>query len=666
MDTNSIRHDESRISMPLQYFDDDDPPEVDQPTIIRPKQACSRNVDSANSSVDACNATHEEGDANPTITRTFDASHGDVANPINSDSRPQCERRKPTYLTDYILNGVQTNTNTSLTSGTPYSISHFIAYDKFSLTHRSFLAAISTKDEPKSFFEAIQDPKWRQAMKAEIDALEKNNTWTLETLPPDKRPIGCKWVYKIKYNADGKIERYKACLVAKGFTQVEGIDYHDTFALVAKLVTVRCLLAIAAARNWELHQLDVHNAFLHGDLNEEVYMQLPPGYGNKGEQRVCRLRKSLYGLKQASRNWFAKFASALKLFGFQQSMSDYSLFTYRRENNFLAVLVYVDDLIIAGNNSSLCQKLKEFLHIMFHIKDLGKLKYFLGIEVARHPFGIFLCQRKYTLDILTEAGMLGTKSCPFPMEQKLKLTPSTGSSLSDPMQYRRLVGKLIYLTITRPEISFAVHTLSQFMQAPRQPHLDAAMRVLRYLKSSPGQGIFLSSSSCLQLSAYCDSDWASCPTTRRFTTGYLTLLGNSPISWKTKKQSTVSRSSTEAEYRAMASTVSELLWLKGLLKTLGVDTSQPMQFHCDNQAAIHIATNPVFHERTKHIELDCHFIRHWIQVGLIKTSHVRSNLQVVDIFTKALGGDQFQFLLRKLGITDLHAPTWRGGVRDIH
>ncbi|GKV50103.1 hypothetical protein SLEP1_g56818 [Rubroshorea leprosula] len=559
--------------MPLQYFDDDDalaiqfrnqgnkstnpsymqqdPPEADQPTIIRSKQACPRNVDSANSSTDACNAAHGEGDANPTIARTSDASHGNVANPINFDSRPQHERRKPTYLIDYILNGVQTNTNTSSTSGTRYSISHFITYDKFSPTHRFFLAAISTKDEPKSFSEAIQDPKWRQAMKAKIDALEKNNTWTLEMLPLDKRPTGCKWVYKIKYNADGTIERYKAHLVAKGFTQVEGIDYHDTFAPVAKLVTVRCLLAITAACNWELHQLDVHNAFLHGDLNEEVYMQLPPGYKNKGEQRVCRLRKSLYGLKQASRNWFAKFASALKLF---------------------------------GNNSSLCQKLKEFLHTMFHIKDLSKLKYFLGIEVARHPSGIFLCQRKYTLAKITEAGMLGTKPCPFPMEQKLKLTPSTGSPISDPMQYRRLVGKL--------KDQFCSDTI--------------------------------------------------CPTTRRSTTGYLTLLSNSPISWKTKKQSTVSRSSAEVEYRAMASTVSELLWLKGLLKTLGVDTSQPMQLHCDNQAAIHIATNPIFHERTKHIELDCHFIRHWIQVGLIKTSHVRSNLQVADIFTKALGGQNPQ------------------------
>ncbi|GKV19001.1 hypothetical protein SLEP1_g29301 [Rubroshorea leprosula] len=517
--------------------------------------------------------------------------------------------------------------------------------------------AISNEDEPKSFSQAIQNPKWRQAMEDEIAALEKNHTWTLEPLPPDKQPIGCKWVYKIKYKADGTIERYKARLVAKGFTQVEGLDYHDTFAPVAKLVIVRCLLAVASIRNWELHQLDVHNAFLHGDLDEEVYMQLPPGYGNKGEQRVCHLRKSLYGLKQASRNWFAKFTSALHSFGFQQSLCDYSLFTYRQGNNFLAVLVYVDDLIIAGNNSTLCQHLKDFLNSQFHIKDLGRLKYFLGIEVARHPSGIFLCQRKYTLDILFESGMLGAKPVSFPMEQKLKLTLDGGSPLPNPMQYRRLVGRLIYLTITRPEISFSVHILSQFMQAPTQLHLDAAMRVLRYLKSSPGQGIFLSSSSSLQLSGFCDSDWASCPTTRRSTTGYVTMLGTSPISWKTKKQSTVSRSSAEAEYRAMASIVSELLWLKALLHTLGVDHSKPMKLYCDNQAALHIASNPVFHERTKHIELDCHFIRHWIQSRAITPCHIPSKSQPADIFTKALGGDQFQLLLRKLGISNLHAPT---------
>ncbi|GKU93237.1 hypothetical protein SLEP1_g6845 [Rubroshorea leprosula] len=253
--------------------------------------------------------------------------------------------------------------------------------------------------------------------------------------------------------------------------------------------------------------------------------------------------------------------------------------------------------------------------------------------------------------------MVGAKPCKFPMEQKLKLNRDEGRTISNPIQYRRLIGKLIYLTICRPDISYAVHILSQFMQEPKQPHMDAAMRVLRYLKSSPDQGIFLSSTSSLHLSAFCDSDWASCPMTRKSTTGYITMLGNSPISWKTKKQTTVSRSSAEAEYRAMASTVSELLWLKALLRTLGVHPPQPIKLYCDNQAALHIATNPVFHEQTKHIELDCHFIRNWIQAGVISPSHVRSRFQIADIFTKALGKEQFQFLLRKLGIYNLHAPT---------
>ncbi|OMO65653.1 hypothetical protein CCACVL1_21443 [Corchorus capsularis] len=584
-------------------------------------------------------------------------------NPPNQPStRPQRTKTRPKRLDDCVCNNSKVdNSPSSLTheasSGTLYSLSNFISYDNFHSSHKAFLAAISLRDEPKSFSQAVKSPQWREAMQKELAALENNNTWTLETLPPRKKPIGCKWIFKIKYKSDGTIERYKARFVAKGYNQIEGMDFHETFAPVAKLVTVRCLLAIAAIKNWELHQLDVNNAFLHGDLDEEVYMSLPPGYGDKNDSRVCRVRKSLYGLKQASRNWFAKFFAALLEFGFIQSTVDYSLFTLTTGSSFLVVLVYVDDLIIAGDDSVRIRSLKQHLDSRFHIKDLGPLKYFLGIEVARSSSGIFLCQRKYTLDILEECGMTDAKPSAFPMEQKHNLTHDTGPPVQDPMQYRRLVGRLIYLTITRPEISYAVHILSQFMNDPRQPHLDAALRVLRYLKSCPGQGIFFSSSSSPHLTGFSDSDWASCPQTRRSTTGYITMLGSSPISWKTKKQTTVSRSSAEAEYRAMAATVSELLWLRSLLQTLGIPHQQPMALFCDNQVAIHIATNPVFHERTKHIELDCHFIRSHIQAKSIQTSHISSKLQLADIFTKALGRDQFQFLLRKLGIFNLHAPT---------
>ncbi|PKI62300.1 hypothetical protein CRG98_017301 [Punica granatum] len=342
-------------------------------------------------------------------------------------------------------------------------------------------------------------------MSEEIRALELNKTWTIVQLPPGKHPIGCKWVYKVKRRADGSIERYKARLVAKGFTQVEGIDYHETFAPVTKLVTVRCLLTVAVAKEWHIHQMDVNNAFLHGDLEEEVYMKLPPGFSASSNGTACRLHKSLHGLRQASRNWFSKFVEALRHYGFIQSGADHSLFIFNGGNIFLGMLVYVDDLIIVGNNASHCESFKGYLDRCFRIKDLGSLKYFLGIEVTRMGSGLFLSKRKYVLDILAECGMLASRPSPFPMEQRHHLSMSSSDLLSDPGKYRRLIGRLIYLTITRPELSYSLHTLAQFMQEPRQDHWDAAMRVLRYLKQSPGQGIYLRPTS-LELEAFCDSD----------------------------------------------------------------------------------------------------------------------------------------------------------------
>jgi len=243
------------------------------------------------------------------------------------------------------------------------------------------------------------------------------------------------------------------------------------------------------------------------------------------------------------------------------------------------------------------------------------------------------------------------------MEQNLKLSNDQGTLCQNPDQYRRLVGRLIYLTITRPEITYAVNILSQFMHTPRRPHYNAALRVLRYIKSSPGAGILLSSTSSLELSAFSDSDWVSCPMARQSTTEYFIMLVNSPISWKTKKQPVVSRSSVEAEYRAMATTTCELVWLKTLLRDLYVTHPMPITLHCDNQAALHIAANPIFHERTKHIEIDCHLVREKLHAKIISLTYVPSRQQLADIFTKVLGKDQFQYLIGKLGVMDLHFPT---------
>ncbi|KAL5539581.1 hypothetical protein UlMin_044002 [Ulmus minor] len=386
-------------------------------------------------------------------------------------------------------------------------------------------------------------------------------------------------------------------------------------------------------------------------------MYPPPGFRRQGETLVCRLHKSLYGLKQASRSWFHKFLSAINKFGFKQSQADHSLFTKVCEDSFTAILLYVDDMIITGNNKRAIDDVKSFLGSCFKLKDLGFLKYFLGIEIARSQMGISINQRKYTLDILKEAGLLGAKPSKFPMEQNLKLTPTDGDLLKDPTHYRRLIGKLIYLTITRPEIAFSVNSLSQFMQEPRRAHLDATYRLLRYLKGSPGQGLLFSSKSDLNLVGFCDADWGGCITTRRSVTGYCVFLGKSLISWKSKKQTTVSRSSAEAEYRSMASITCELTWLRYLLRDLCINHPQPVTLFCDNQAAMHIAANPVFHERTKHIEIDCHIIRERIDKGEIKTAYVSSENQIADIFTKALGQVPFHTLLHKLGVLDIHSPT---------
>ena len=323
----------------------------------------------------------------------------------------------------------------------------------------------------------------------------------------------------------------------------------------------------------------------------------------------------------------------------------------------MALLVYVDDLVLTGNCSIACAEFKKYLNSCFHIKDLGPLKYFLGIEVARSPQGLFLCQRKYTLEIIEECGLLGSKPVDFPMEANHKLALANSTLLENPTRYRRLVGRLIYLTITRPELCYAVHILSQFMQAPKEAHMEAARRVLRYLKGTPGQGLLLKADSDLQVYAFCDSDWGACPLTRRSLTGYFVTIGGSPVSWKTKKQSTVSRSSAEAEYRAMATVTSELIWVKSFLASLGVFLDQPMKLYCDNQAALHIAKNPVFHERTKHIEIDCHFVRERLLSKDLDMVYVSSKNQIADIFTKPLGKQQFQFLRSKLGIVNLHAPT---------
>ncbi|XP_031249394.1 uncharacterized protein LOC116107227 [Pistacia vera] len=290
----------------------------------------------------------------------------------------------------------------------------------------------------------------------------------------------------------------------------------------------------------------------------------------------------------------------------------------------------------------------------FKLKDLGGLKYFLGLEIAQSKQGIALSQRHYTLQLLEDSGYLACKPTVVPMDPKLRLTATEGELLSDITHYRRLVGKLLYLTLSRPDITFAVHKLTQFLAQPHLPHLKAMHHLLRYLKNSPGQGLLFSSHSSLQLKAFSDSDWGSCPNSRRSVTSFCIFIGDSLVSWKAKKQTTVSRSSTEAEYRALSSTASELIWLQQLLQDFQVTVASPALLYYDNQAAIHIASNPTFHERTKHIEIDCHFVRERVASGVLKLLPIRFQYQLADLFTKPLPSTQFFSLLSKMAVKDIY------------
>ncbi|KAL0315859.1 UNVERIFIED_CONTAM: Retrovirus-related Pol polyprotein from transposon RE2 [Sesamum radiatum] len=513
----------------------------------------------------------------------------------------------------------------------------------------SFVAQISSVQEPKTYLQASFDPHWIKAMDQELQAIETNGTWELTSLPPHKKTIVSRWVFKLKYNPDGSIERYKARLVAKGYNQIEGVDYFDSFSLVAKSVTVLVFLTIAVSKSWPLFQLDVNNAFLHRHLDEEVYMDPPAGYVKAQPSQVCKLRWSLYGFKQASRQWNLELTSRLLDFRFIQSPHDNCLFLKDSGDNFVALLVYVDDILLTGASEGNLTAVKEYLDRLFTIKDLGTAKYFFRPGTYT-VFSWSSCDSTqvsagYSFGCLDDRRQTSLHS----FSPGLKLTLDRGSLLPSPDRYRRLVGRLLYLGFTRPDISFPVQQLSQFLQSPRTTYWDAPLHILRYLRGSSSLGLFFSSRSSLQLSAFSDAAWASCLDSRRSITCFCIFLGSSIISWKTKKQATVSRSSAEAEYRSMASTVSELLWISYLLRDFQLSIQQPIPFWCDNKAALHITANPVFHERTKHLDIDCHLVRDQFKAGFISPTHIAGPHQPADLFTKVVPLPTFTRLLSKLG-----------------
>jgi hypothetical protein len=449
-----------------------------------------------------------------------------------------------------------------------------------------------------------------------------------------------------------------AMAVGNGAGQQVGIDCGETFSPVVKPATIRTVLSISLSKAWQIHQLDVKNAFLHGELKETVYMHQPLGFKDPNlPHHVCRLRKSLYGLKQAPRAWYKRFADYVYSIGFSQSKSDNSLFIYRKDTHMAYLLLYVDDIILTTSSNNLRKSIISRLSSEFAMKDLGPLSYFLGIAVTRHNGGLFLSQKKYADEILERAGMSSCKSCPTPVDTKPKLSVKTSTPYEDPSLYRSLAGALQYLTFTRPDITYAVQQICLFMHDPMDDHMHSLRRILRYIQGTSHYGLHLYPSSTTSLISYTDADWGGCPDTRRSTSGYCVFLGDNLLSWSSKRQPTLSRSSAEAEYRGVANVVSESCWLRNLLLELHCPIHKATMVYCDNVSAIYLSGNPVQHQRTKHVEMDIHFVREKVARGQIRVLHVPSRYQIADIFTKGLPLILFQDFRDSLSVRQPPAST---------
>ncbi|KAG8499759.1 hypothetical protein CXB51_006518 [Gossypium anomalum] len=480
-------------------------------------------------------------------------------------------------------------------------------------THAMALTVDKVETEPVSVEKALAHPDWCLAVQAEYDALIANSTWELHPLLPGRKAIGCKWLFKVKTNPDGTVARRKARLVAKGCSQVPGCNFTETFSPVVKPTTIRIILSIAMTNGWPLRQVDVNNALLNGDLTDEVYMQQPPGFvksGTTGEKLVCRLTKAFYGLRQALRA-----CSSDKINYFVQQ-----------------------------------------LHNEFALKDMGEFHYFLGAEVSRSSSGsLHLSEQKYIQELLARSSMSHTKSVHTPMVSSSVLSKSESEPLADLTEYRSLAVALQYIVLTRPDIVYAVNRVCQFMHAPTTAHMVALKRILRYLRGTLSHGLVFRQSDRLSLVGYADANWGLDFDDRRSTTGYCVYFGHTPVSWCSKKQTVVSRSTAEAEYRSLATASSDITWLTSLLVELHVKSVDLPTMWCDNSSAVAVAAKPVLHSKFKHVELNLFFVREKVASGDLIVVEVPARDQVANILTKPLSVSlfsRFRSLLRVLPLEE--------------
>ncbi|KAL8153044.1 hypothetical protein V2J09_010804 [Rumex salicifolius] len=526
---------------------------------------------------------------------------------------------------------------------------------------------LSLGEDPISFRKAMESDnseKWLIAMKEELKSMSDNNVWDLVELPKGVKIVGSKWVYKTKRDSKGNVERYKARLVAKGFTQKDGIDYKETFAPVSKKDSLRIVLALVAHYDLELHQMDVKTAFLNGELEEEVYMDQPEGFLATGnEHKVCKLRKSIYGLKQASRQWYLKFNDTITSYGFVEMTVDRCIYIKISGSRFVILVLYVDDILLAANDMGLLYDIKKYLSKNFEMKDMGEASYVIGIEIFRNRSQgwLSLSQKGYINKVLERYKMEKCSAGLVPIQKgdKFSKMQCPRNELErkemDRIPYASVVGSLNYVqTCTRPDISFAVGMLGRYQSNPGMDHWKAAKKVLRYLQGTKEVMLTYKRSDHLEVIGYSDSDFAGCVDSRKSTFGYVFLLAEGAVSWKSGKQSVIATSTMEAEFVACFEATIHGLWMRNFISGLGIVDSiaRPLRIYCDNSAAVFFSKNDKYSKGAKHMELKFLSVKEEVQKRTVFFEHIRTDMMVADPLTKGLPPKAFIGHVEHMGVID--------------
>ena len=497
------------------------------------------------------------------------------------------------------------------------------------------------ESEPQSYKEVVNSLEgslWKEAIKSEIDSILQNHTWKLVDLPLGSKPLGYKWIFKRKTKTDGTIDKYKARLVIKGYKQKEGLDYFDTYSPVTRVTSIRMVLAIAALRNLEIHQMDVKTAFLNGDLDEEIYMEQPKGFVAPGqEKKVCKLVKSLYGLKQALKQWHQKFDSIVLANGFKINECDKCIYIKNTVNDYVILCLYVDDMLIVCSDDEMIKSTKAMLSTRFDMKDMGLADVILGVKILRTSDGLVLSQSHYVDKILDKFSNDDSSVARTPIDVNLHMSKNRGESVSQ-LEYSRVNGSLMYLmSCTRPDIAYAVSKLSRYTSNSNGDHWKGIVRVLRYLRYTRYSGLHYTRYPVV-LEGYSDANWISEVKNSKSTSGYVFTLAGAAISWKSLKQTVIARSTMESEFIALDKCGEEAEWLSNFLKDIPrwPKPVTAISIHCDSQSAIGRAQNVMYNGKSRHIRRRHNTIRQLISTGVIFIDYVKSKDNIADPLTKGL------------------------------